>query len=348
MRSIMDRMKKKYDYWVWKKYISKARKREVRSKNQNVISFDPALFSDNMGDYIIQCYCKKVLMEIFEKNYIKAIPTHKLPDSQEINLIAGAKTKIVCGTNLMTPHYEEYSNWKMPTDLYGYSDIITLGVGWGYYCDDISKYSKLVYKTILSDSMLHSVRDNYTLGKFKEMGIENVINTGCPTMWGLNKQHCRLIPIHKSKRVITTLTDYDRDVELDKRMINVLLENFDKVYVWLQGLNDFEYLEKIANIDVLNIVPRNIEAYTKILDEGDIDYVGTRLHAGIHALNRKVRSLILAVDNRATEMGHDFNLPVVQRSISSEQLKKLIMEDCETKVIIDEKAIDKWKAQFQR
>ena len=196
--------------------------------------------------------------------------------------------------------------------------------------------------------MLHSVRDNYTLGKFKEMGIENVIKTGCPTIWGLNEQHCRLIPIHKSKRVITTLTDYDRDVELDKRMINVLLENFDKVYVWLQGLNDFEYLQKIANIDVLNIIPRNIEAYTKILDEGDIDYVGTRLHAGIHALNRKVRSLILAVDNRATEMGHDFNLPVVQRNISSEQLKKLIMEDRETKVIIDEKAIDKWKAQFQR
>ena len=76
--------------------------------------------------------------------------------------------------------------------------------------------------------------------------------------------------------------------------------------------------------------------------------MGTRLHAGIHALNRKVRSLILAVDNRATEMGHDFNLPVVQRNISSEQLKKLIMEDRETKVIIDEKAIDKWKAQFQR
>lgn len=65
MRSIIDRMKKKYDYLVWKKYISKGRKREVGSKNQNVISFDPALFSDNMGDYIIQCYCKKVLMEIF-------------------------------------------------------------------------------------------------------------------------------------------------------------------------------------------------------------------------------------------------------------------------------------------
>ena len=56
MRSIIDRMKKKYDYLVWKKYISKGRKREVGSKNQNVISFDPALFSDNMGDYIIQCY----------------------------------------------------------------------------------------------------------------------------------------------------------------------------------------------------------------------------------------------------------------------------------------------------
>ena len=61
------------------------------------------------------------------------------------------------------------------------------------------------------------------------------------------------------------------------------------------------------------IIPRDLEAYERRLIQGNVDYVGTRLHAGIFALNHKVRSIIVAVDNRAIEIAKDTNLPIVRR-----------------------------------
>ena len=41
--------------------------------------------------------------------------------------------------------------------------------------------------------------------------------------------------------------------------------------------------------------------------------VGTRLHAGIRALQKGNQALILSVDNRATEINKDINIPVISR-----------------------------------
>lgn len=73
---------------------------------------------------------------------------------------------------------------------------------------------------------------------------------------------------------------------------------------------------------------------------------GTRLHAGIHALNYKVRSIILAVDNRATEMGRDVNLPVIQRSEIGEKLESKINTDFTTDIRINQKNIRLFTEQF--
>ena len=45
----------------------------------------------------------------------------------------------------------------------------------------------------------------------------------------------------------------------------------------------------------------------------NIDYVGTRLHAGIRALQHKKRTIIIGIDNRAIEKAKDFNLTVIDR-----------------------------------
>ena len=76
-------------------------------------------------------------------------------------------------------------------------------------------------------------------------------------------------------------------------------------------------------------------------------YVGTRLHAGIHAMNRKVRSVILAVDNRAIEMGRDFNLPVIRREELEEKLQERIYGSWNTQIKIPVDSIVKWKKQFK-
>ncbi|TOG81065.1 capsular biosynthesis protein, partial [Vibrio parahaemolyticus] len=62
------------------------------------------------------------------------------------------------------------------------------------------------------------------------------------------------------------------------------------------------------------IIAPSLESFDEVLSSGNVDYIGTRLHGGVRALQKKVRTLILAIDNRAWEKKKDFNLPVVERN----------------------------------
>lgn len=345
LKNLAGRVSNRLRYWRWMLEV-KRHPDMAKEKDESLLLFDTSMNSLNMGDSIIVHYCDIALAQLMAQREVLRLPTHTLPESEQLSALAAAGTKIVCGTNLMTPHFEEFSNWKMPENLCGYRDILTLGVGWGYYCDDISPMSRLVYRTILSSTGLHSVRDGYAEAKFREMGIQNVVNTGCPTLWGLTPEHCAAIPTHKARRVITTLTDYDRDYTRDRRMIELLREQYEEVYVWIQGAEDEEYLRELVDADTVKIVPRSLEAYTEALKMGDLDYVGTRLHAGIHAMNLGLRTIILAVDNRAIEMGRDFNLPVIRREELEEKLPERIHSTEPIAIELPVEQIRAWKGQF--
>ena len=346
LKNLAGRAARRLKYCCWTLDV-KCHPGTAKKKDASVLLFDTSLNSMNMGDSIIAHYCGKALEQMLAGREPLRLPTHTMPEAAQIHALAAAGTKIVCGTNLMTPHFEEFSNWKMPENLTGYRDIVTLGVGWGYYCDTISETSRFVYNTILSRNKLHSVRDGYTEKKFRDMGITNVVNTGCPTLWGLTPEHCANIPTGKADRVITTLTDYDRDPAWDRRMIEILKANYDEVFVWIQGTEDLEYLESLVDTQTVRVIPRNLEAYTSALKMGNVDYAGTRLHAGIHAMNLGVRTVILAVDNRAIEMGRDFNLPVIRREELEEKLQERICGSWNTQIEIPVDFIVKWKKQFK-
>lgn len=345
---MMDQMKRLIRKGKWILDVKRAESRlSSPDREDGIILFDPSLGTKNRGDQIIANYAFLQLREIFpEKDFIR-ITTHSLPSEETIEKLSRYRYKIVCGTNLMTSYYERFSNWKMPENLKGYRDILTLGVGWGSYADEISKTSHFVYRTVLSARGIHSVRDSYTEEKFHRMGIHNVINTGCPTLWKLTRNHCAGIPAGKASRVITTVTDYDPHPEADKKMLDCLKENYGQVFIWIQGTGDLAYLKELGQTENLILIEQGMDAFTQVLDSGDIDYVGTRLHAGIHALNRGVRSIIIAIDNRAQEMGRDFGLPILIRKEDTRELKKMISDPLPSGIEIPEDKIRKWKEQFK-
>ena len=82
------------------------------------------------------------------------------------------------------------------------------------------------------------------------------------------------------------------------------------------------------------------------LEREAVDYVGTRLHAGIRAMQKGRRSLIIGIDNRAIEMGTDFNLPVVRRDDVAKSLQGRIDGSWETHIRLDHQAIRTWRGQF--
>lgn len=349
VKDIIKKYKKALKQWIWRLRIMCGKAVEAcTEKDVEIAFFDPSLDTYNLGDEIISYYCRQALNEFYDCDHTLVVQTHRIADKETRHRLIRVKKKIVFGTNLISPNVERYSIWAFPKSLLGYRGTIAMGVGAGHHCEDASEMSQLVYGNIFSKEGIHSVRDSNTEFLFHQMGIHNVLNTGCPTLWNLTPEHCQLIPTAKAKSVVATITDYDRDPVNDAAMLNILREEYSQVYVWIQGADDLAYLQTLINVNSVKIVEHSLAAYTAILENEEVDYVGTRLHAGIHALNYRIRSLVISIDNRAAEMGRDFALPVIPRESAAVCLRDWIYGRQETKLNLPWERIALWKAQFHK
>ena len=315
-----------------------------QKESSKVVLFDTAKYSKNIGDEIIMKNCEKQLHDWLEGKEVVRISTHEIPENPS-NLTG--KYKLVCGTNILSGRMDSYGLWKLPKNLEGYTNILLMGVGFDSYNSKSNLYTRLLFKYMLSAKGIHSVRDSFSEKCLKSMGIQNVLNTGCPTMWGLTPEFCETIPVKKAKNVICTITDYSKDKKNDFCMLETLGECYENVYVWLQGSKDREYLKELGMEEKVIIVEESLEQYDKLLEQSDLDYVGTRLHAGIRALNAGHRSIIIAIDNRAECIAKDTNLPIVFRNDVEQELEHVIYSKLETKIKMPFDAIEKWKRQFK-
>ncbi|MEY8735978.1 polysaccharide pyruvyl transferase family protein [Lactobacillus sp. AN1001] len=306
---------------------------------------DTGLASDNLGDLIINYYCGKVFDEL-NMSIKNSIPTHRKPTKSELKSLKETNLKIVTGTNILNSTMNRMAVWKLPSNITALQNVCLMGVGWSGYTEKENYYTRNLLEYMLSKTYLHSVRDSYTENKLRKLGIENVVNTACPTMWNLTEEYCRDIPTTKSSNVVTTITDYDQDRENDWFMLDTLLELYSNVYVWIQGDNDEKYLDSYPRKDELLKVSNSLEAYNKLLEKEDLDYVGTRLHAGVHALNYKRRSLIISIDNRAREIARDTGLPIIERKQLQNSLRERILSNIDISIRLPEENIKYWKQQF--
>lgn len=315
----------------------------------NIGIFDPSVGTGNMGDYIIMDSVNRELNELFQYEF-----KINFPSQEKISLISYKKISkmnmtFVGGTNLLSSNMNKKNQWKINLfDGIFINNAILLGVGWWQYQNKPNLYTRQLLRRVLHDNYIHSVRDSFTEKQLKSIGITNVLNTACPTTWSLTKQHCKQIPTRKAENVIFTITDYMKDSHADKALIDLLLKNYENVYFWLQGSNDLEYFRSLnINNKKINIVPPTLNAYDNILDNvKSLDFVGTRLHAGIRALQKKVRAIIVAVDNRAIEKSKDINLKIILRDDIENKLESMIQENFKTEIKLPINNIITWKKQF--
>lgn len=311
------------------------------------VLLDTYMDSDNCGDGIIMENCMLQLSDCLDVAALRHIPTHRLPTEEEKQQLRISGKKILCGTNILSGHMRNYGLWRLGADVSPYRETILMGVGFDSKDDSFDSYTQQLLRTILSKNVFHSVRDSFSERKLKSMGISNVLNTGCPTMWNLTPDHCVSIPTVKAKNVVCTVTDYYRDKANDKAMLDILFDSYEKVYLWLQGKDDLAYIQELGYEDKLILVPSTLADYDTVLQQNDLDYVGTRLHAGIRALSKGHRSLIISIDNRAECIGDDTGLPVLRREDVCLMLKERLSGNFETNIILPRENITRWKGQFQ-
>lgn len=178
------------------------------------------------------------------------------------------------------------------------------------------------------------VFNRYILHKYR---MSYIVEIDKPNYWK--------IPQKKAKRVIITLTDYNCDQERDRYLLDTCCKEYEQAYYFAQGTGDIQYLKDLGYAHKVTLLSPQLPCYNEILSQGNIDYIGTRLHAGIRALQNSVRSFIIGIDNRAIEMANDFCLPVLNQHNLSE-LTTLINKDYSLDLTIPFENINQWRAQF--
>ncbi len=321
---------------------------------RNILYLDTSIGSFNKGDEIImECFSKE-LEKLFAKDFVYNLPTHVssfhwyqvLRNSLAYRTYANCDLKFVGGSNLLVKDMlTHYPQWNLNLFNYqGFKDCILCGVGAGAG-DKTNLYTKFLYKKMLNHNYFHSVRDERSKVFVESLGLK-AINTGCVTMWMLTPEHCSSIPTKKSSNVVFTLTASSIEDEKDQYLIDVLNKNYKSIYFWVQGNKDYEYIKKFKNTDNIKIINPTKDAYEAVLEMGNIDYVGTRLHAGIYAMRHSVRSIIIAIDERARGINEANNMICIDKENITE-LDGLINSEFSTIIKMPFDRISQWKSQFK-
>lgn len=277
-----------------------------------IIHADPSIASDNVGDKVISRYVKAELEDLFPGELIIDVPTQLWTLSRRLRRrLADSKAIFIGGSNLLSFRYPRIHQWANIHQFLPFANKVSFfGVGWQSYEDRIWPGNRMMFSAF-QGGMAHSVRDSYTQKKLAMAGISS-LNTGCPTVWKLNSAP---IVVQRFSSIVVTLTYYRRNLARDRVFLHAIrsiaTSRGAEVVFWPQSPADVDYFRDLDIDNSLKIktLSGTLEAFEEVIDAGAL-YVGTRLHAGIHALNLGADARIFAIDNRATTMGKDFNLPV--------------------------------------
>ena len=320
---------------------------------ENLLLLDTSISSLNRGDDIIMECVKTELDDILRNHFVLTLPTHVSAfhwyqvyrGLYRVKQYENCKLKFVGGTNLLVKDMlTYYPQWNV--NIFNYRPIkgcVLVGVGAGAG-DHTNSYTRNLYHRMLNHDYYHSVRDERTREYVESLGLK-ALNTGCATMWSLTPEFCKTIPVSKANKVIFTLTADQKNRQTDQMLIDTLSRSYETIYFWIQGHKDYDYLRSLDHTENIRIIPATKQAYHELLQYQDIDYVGTRLHAGIYAMRHGRRSIIIAIDERAREINKSNNLNCIERR-EIDDLESYIQSDIVTDVRMPFDVIRKWKEQF--
>lgn len=145
------------------------------SHPDQVVFFDPALSSQNVGDEIISSSAREWLSPLFETDFKMRVSTHQKMSFRYRRYLNDSKLMFVLGSNLLkSGMLIGFRQWDISLfDALQLNDVVLVGCGWHSYEKRVDAYSSLLYKTVLSDRYYHSVRDEYTKNKMEQIGITN-------------------------------------------------------------------------------------------------------------------------------------------------------------------------------
>jgi polysaccharide pyruvyl transferase WcaK-like protein len=314
---------------------------------RQITILNTAIASTNLGDQIIMDAIRKQTDALFPDDFAFSVASHDYMGAKSRGLIQKSDFAIASGTNLLSSRMWLRAPWKLRmADGFRINNVVLMGCGWYQYQRATDPYSRWLLRSVLSKNHQHAVRDSYSMINLAKLGITNVVNTSCPTLWELSPDYCATLPKTKAREVVTTVNTYMPDRDADRRMLEILAKHYDRVHIWIQTAGDWAYARDL--VPNLERLAPSLGAFNTLLEtHPSLDYVGNRLHAGIRALQLGRRAIIVEIDNRAAEMGRDFGLPTVARTDFA-KFEAMITGPLPIKVTPPVDRIAAWKGQFNK
>jgi hypothetical protein len=281
-------------------------------RKQIISVFDTRICDNNLGNWVIMEPLTEFIRETFPTAFLIHLPD--LEDLGDISLghLATNEYASFGGACALSAKMETGRLWGLNEENDRHmKDVVLVGFGSKHY-GEFSELSKRVYRHCLHHNTLNSVRDSYTENKMHDMGFNNVVNTGCTSLWRPDNQSLDRLPESKAEDVVVTLTCYHRP-PLERRMLHTLSGLYKNLYFWHQRPEDIDYLQEF---DVsATTMPPSLSYYNSFLKfVVSVNYVGTRLYGGIRSLQKEKQTLIIGMDCRVLEIDSDFQSPVLERN----------------------------------
>jgi hypothetical protein len=308
----------------------------------SLVWLDPSKENVNAGDEII---ADAVLEFVPSAAEAQRITTHRLLRPGELRDIARADLVFVGGTNILRNNLLLNRQWPLPPWLLHVlrRKVVFVGVGWWQYQSSPGRLTNWALRELSHRDIPHSVRDAYTYDRLASADV-SAIMTGCPTMWGLDGQSVDVSGFPEGAPVVATLTDYYFRPAEDRAWLEAVRDAFGEVLVVGMGPGDHDAYMNIGHLDGVNWLGSGTEALTRA--RGLSGYmVGTRLHAAVRWLQLGGHALVLAVDNRAREIGRDSGLPVCARE-DVDGIKRALDQREMARVRMPVEAISDWTKRW--
>jgi len=281
-----------------------------------------------------------VIHEMFPDARVFRLPSHEALSRNSYYFLRHSDLCFIGGTNVLGS-----KGWRLRWfDSIFLTNAICFGVTWGGINAKPSFKDRLLLRRVLDGHQVHSVRDRFTQHLLDQVGVVSV-STSCPTMWSLSPEHCAAVPKEKMKNAVFTLTAYLRDPSADRTMIDILKKHYETLYFFPQMHGDYTYFQGL-NIKGVCVIGQNLHSYDHLLANEELDYVGSRLHGGIRALQFKKRTLVIGIDHRSAEIANDTGFPVLPRT-KMDNLESWITGCTRTEVKLPTENITNWKANLR-
>lgn len=307
---------------------------------KTITIIDTSFGTWNLGDEIIMQAVNDVIHEMFPDARVFRLSSHEALSRRSYYFLRQSDLCLIGGTNVLAS-----KGWRVRwLDSIFLRNAICFGVTWGGTRPKPSFRDRLFLRRVLDNGQIHSVRDRYTKKLLDQMGVASV-STSCPTMWTLTPEHCAGIPCTKAENVLFTLTAYRSDPSVDRTMIETLKRHYKALHFFPQMHGDYKYFRDL-NIDGVRVIGSNVRSYDQFLANEELDYVGSRLHGGIRALQFKKRTLVIGIDHRSAEVANDTGLPFLRRT-EIKALSTWINCCLPTKIMLPVENIANWKADLR-